>query len=71
MASIQLLHVAGLGGAGDRMRIGIDVGGTNTDAVLMDGPRVVSWYKTPTTPDVSSGIISPRIAGDRGVAADG
>jgi len=40
------------------MRIGIDVGGTNTDAVLMDGPRVVSWYKTPTTPDVSSGIIS-------------
>ena len=40
------------------MRIGIDVGGTNTDAVLMDGTRVVSWYKTPTTPDVSSGIIS-------------
>ncbi len=24
------------------MRIGIDVGGTNTEAVLMDGPRVVS-----------------------------
>ncbi|HEV7662617.1 MAG TPA: hydantoinase/oxoprolinase family protein, partial [Chloroflexota bacterium] len=40
------------------MRIGIDVGGTNTDAVLMDGPRVVSWYKTRTTPDVTSGIIS-------------
>jgi N-methylhydantoinase A/oxoprolinase/acetone carboxylase beta subunit len=40
------------------MRIGIDVGGTNTDAVLMDGTQVVSWYKTPTTPDVSSGIIS-------------
>ncbi len=40
------------------MRIGIDVGGTNTDAVLMDGIRVVGWYKTPTTPDVSSGIIS-------------
>jgi N-methylhydantoinase A/oxoprolinase/acetone carboxylase beta subunit len=40
------------------MRIGIDVGGTNTDAVLMDGTRVVSWYKTPTTPDVSNGIIS-------------
>ncbi|TME35248.1 MAG: hydantoinase/oxoprolinase family protein [Chloroflexi bacterium] len=40
------------------MRIGVDVGGTNTDAVLMDGMRVVSWYKTPTTPDVSSGIIS-------------
>jgi N-methylhydantoinase A/oxoprolinase/acetone carboxylase beta subunit len=40
------------------MRIGIDVGGTNTDAVLMDGTRVVNWYKSPTTPDVSSGIIS-------------
>jgi N-methylhydantoinase A/oxoprolinase/acetone carboxylase beta subunit len=40
------------------MRIGIDVGGTNTDAVLMDGTRVVSWHKTPTTPDVSSGIIA-------------
>jgi len=38
------------------MRIGIDVGGTNTDAVLMDGTSVRAWYKTPTTPDVSSGI---------------
>ncbi len=38
------------------MRIGIDVGGTNTDAVLMKGTRVVSWYKTPTTADVTSGI---------------
>ena len=40
------------------MRIGIDVGGTNTDAVLMDGTRVVTWHKTATTPDVSSGIVS-------------
>ncbi len=38
------------------MRVGIDVGGTNTDAVLMEGRSVVGWYKTPTTPDVSSGI---------------
>ena len=38
------------------MRIGIDVGGTNTDAVLMEGHRVIDWYKTPTTPDVSTGI---------------
>src|SRR5437763_1791148 len=38
------------------MRIGIDVGGTNTDAVLMDGKRVVGWAKSPTTRDVSSGI---------------
>lgn len=38
------------------MRFGIDVGGTNTDAVLMRGRQVVSSCKTPTTPDVSSGI---------------
>ena len=38
------------------MRIGIDVGGTNTDAVLMDGKSVVSSAKTPTTANVSEGI---------------
>lgn len=38
------------------MRIGIDVGGTNTDAVLMDGIVVHASIKTPTTPDVSDGI---------------
>src|SRR5215213_5453479 len=38
------------------MRIGIDVGGTNTDAVLMDGRKVVGWAKSPTTRDVNSGI---------------
>ena len=38
------------------MRMGVDVGGTNTDAVVMDGRRVVGWFKTPTTPDVMSGI---------------
>lgn len=38
------------------MRIGVDVGGTNTDAALMDGNRVVGWFKTPTTPDVTTGI---------------
>ncbi len=40
------------------MRIGIDVGGTNTDAVLLDGVAVRSWCKMPTTADVSSGIIN-------------
>ncbi|MCB0149382.1 MAG: hypothetical protein KDE01_17250, partial [Caldilineaceae bacterium] len=29
------------------MRIGIDVGGTNTDAVLMDGRTVAGWAKAP------------------------
>ncbi len=40
------------------MRIGIDVGGTNTDAVLMDGRQVLGWHKTPTTADVGSGIVA-------------
>src|SRR3954470_23528693 len=37
-------------------RIGIDVGGTNTDAVLLEDGRVVHAVKTPTTDDVSGGI---------------
>ena len=40
------------------MRIGIDVGGTNTDIVLMEGREVRAWHKTPTTADVTSGIIN-------------
>ena len=38
-------------------RIGIDVGGTNTDAVLLDGDRVTAAVKRPTTPDVTGGIV--------------
>lgn len=37
-------------------RIGIDVGGTNTDAVLLDGNRILRSIKTATTRDVTSGI---------------
>jgi N-methylhydantoinase A/oxoprolinase/acetone carboxylase beta subunit len=40
------------------MRIGVDVGGTNTDAVLMEGDRVLAEFKTPTTADVTSGILA-------------
>ena len=40
------------------MRIGVDVGGTNTDAVLMDATRVVASSKEPTTADVESGVIA-------------
>ena len=38
------------------MRVGIDVGGTNTDAVLVDGERIVAGVKTPTTADVITGV---------------
>src|SRR4051794_32935508 len=37
-------------------RIGIDVGGTNTDAVLIDGTNVLHTVKATTTEDVLSGI---------------
>ncbi len=40
------------------MRIGIDVGGTNTDAVLMSGRKVIGAVKTPTTPNVTDGIVT-------------
>lgn len=40
------------------IRIGIDVGGTNTDAVLMDGNRVVAGIKSSTTADVMSGVVN-------------
>lgn len=39
-------------------RIGIDVGGTNTDAVVLDdADTVIEKTKTPTTPDVTTGIV--------------
>ena len=40
------------------MKIGVDVGGTNTDAVVLGVNGVLGWYKTPTTADVYSGIVS-------------
>jgi N-methylhydantoinase A/oxoprolinase/acetone carboxylase beta subunit len=39
-------------------RIGIDVGGTNTDAVLLEDARVVHAVKSPTTSDVTNGIVT-------------
>lgn len=40
------------------MHIGIDVGGTNTDAVLMEGSRVLASVKRSTSADVTSGIVA-------------
>ena len=54
------------------MRIGVDVGGTNTDAALMDGRRLVGRAKVPTSPDVTSGIITALrdVLGQRPANAD-
>lgn len=38
-------------------RIGVDVGGTNTDAVVMKGDEILSGVKSPTTEDVMSGVV--------------
>ena len=40
------------------MFVGVDVGGTNTDAVLMDGRQLRGAVKVPTTEDVTAGIVS-------------
>ena len=40
------------------IRIGIDVGGTNTDAVIIDDGRVVHAVKRATSADVTSGIVA-------------
>ena len=40
------------------VRIGIDVGGTNTDAVIMSGLSVLASTKAATTPDVTVGIVA-------------
>jgi N-methylhydantoinase A/oxoprolinase/acetone carboxylase beta subunit len=40
-------------------RLGIDVGGTNTDAVILDrSDEVLAKAKVPTTPDVTGGIVA-------------
>ena len=49
-------------------RIGIDVGGTNTDAVLIEDGKVVRAVKAPTSQDVTTGILeSLKSLGSTGV----
>jgi N-methylhydantoinase A/oxoprolinase/acetone carboxylase beta subunit len=54
------------------MRIGIDVGGTHTDAVLLNGDTVVSSTKALTSADVTTGILQAleNILSDSGVKED-
>ncbi len=54
------------------MRIGVDVGGTNTDAVVMDGRGLVASHKSATSDNVSDGIVAAirAVLSDSGVAAD-
>jgi N-methylhydantoinase A/oxoprolinase/acetone carboxylase beta subunit len=45
------------------LRLGVDVGGTNTDAVVLDrDDRLLAKAKVPTTPDVSTGIAAAVVA---------
>jgi len=39
------------------MRLGIDVGGTHTDAVIMTGSEILGQHKALTTPDIIGGIV--------------
>ncbi|WP_423923893.1 hydantoinase/oxoprolinase N-terminal domain-containing protein [Candidatus Poriferisodalis sp.] len=54
------------------MRIGVDVGGTNTDAVAMSGNDVVGWAKATTTPEVTDGIVTAvgTLLGSHGLSPD-
>ena len=51
------------------MKIGVDVGGTHTDAVLLDGDDVVSSVKALTSADVTTGILDAleHILSDSGI----
>ena len=38
------------------IRVGVDVGGTNTDAVVMEGKKFLGGAKSPTTTDILTGV---------------
>ena len=38
------------------VHIGVDVGGTNTDAVVLRAGAVIGWAKHVTTADVTTGV---------------
>jgi N-methylhydantoinase A/oxoprolinase/acetone carboxylase beta subunit len=43
------------------VRIGVDVGGTNTDAVVMKGRDILAAVKVPTSADVTSGLMQALV----------
>jgi N-methylhydantoinase A/oxoprolinase/acetone carboxylase beta subunit len=54
------------------LRIGIVVGGTNTDAVVMDGTRVIDWVKMNNSADITAGVTAAlhRLLAQTEIAAD-
>ncbi|MBT7560801.1 MAG: ROK family protein, partial [Proteobacteria bacterium] len=40
------------------MKIGIDVGGTHTDAVVLSGSEILATHKALTSADVKEGIVN-------------
>ena len=54
------------------LRIGIDVGGTNTDAVVVRDRNVIASHKTPTTSDVTGGVVGAvkGVLSESGVKAE-
>jgi N-methylhydantoinase A/oxoprolinase/acetone carboxylase beta subunit len=53
-------------------RIGVDVGGTNTDAVVMEGRAICAVVKVPTSSDVTSGLMEAlqRVLQSAAIAPD-
>ena len=53
------------------LRIGVDVGGTNTDAALLSGTEVLATVKSATTADVTAGVAAAirTVLAEAGIAA--
>ena len=62
------IHTSTMAQPSQRLRIGVDVGGTNTDGVVVDPAETLpdraikAWHKTATTPDPSDGINNALVA---------
>ena len=55
-----------------QVRLGVDVGGTNTDAAILQGGAVAGAAKTPTTENIVSGIVGAirRVLGVSSIPSD-